>query len=105
MSKPFPKDPLLQENFAPVMAECDAPDLVVVEGELPRELAGTLYRNGPNPMFPPLGNEQHWFLGEGMIHAIKAEAGKASKRHRRSEERRVGTECVSTCQPRWSQYH
>src|SRR3546814_16131207 len=23
----------------------------------------------------------------------------------RSEERRVGTECVSTCRSRWSQYH
>lgn len=34
MSKPFPQDALLQENFAPVMAECDAPDLVVVEGEI-----------------------------------------------------------------------
>src|SRR3546814_6589435 len=25
--------------------------------------------------------------------------------HRRSEERRVGKECVSTCRSRWSQYH
>lgn len=61
MSKPFPNNPLLQGNFAPVMAECDAPDLVVAEGELPVGLNGTLYRNGPNPMFPPLGNQHHWF--------------------------------------------
>src|SRR3546814_14288137 len=26
-------------------------------------------------------------------------------RHRRSEERRVGKECVSTCRYRWSPYH
>src|SRR3546814_19025847 len=26
-------------------------------------------------------------------------------RPRRSEERRVGKECVSTCRSRWSQYH
>src|SRR3546814_6597526 len=26
-------------------------------------------------------------------------------RHRRSEERRVGKECVSTCRSRWSPYH
>src|SRR3546814_11904815 len=26
-------------------------------------------------------------------------------RHVRSEERRVGTECVSTCRSRWSPYH
>src|SRR3546814_18577472 len=25
--------------------------------------------------------------------------------YRRSEERRVGKECVSTCRPRWSPYH
>src|SRR3546814_11969089 len=26
-------------------------------------------------------------------------------RHKRSEERRVGKECVSTCRARWSPYH
>src|SRR3546814_5969305 len=29
----------------------------------------------------------------------------APKRARRSEERRVGKECVSTCRSRWSPYH
>ncbi len=82
MSKPFPHSPLLMGNFAPIMAECDAPDLVVAEGELPANLCGTLYRNGPNPMFPPLGSQHHWFLGEGMIHAIRVEGGKASYRNR-----------------------
>ena len=82
MSKPFPNNPFLQANFAPVMAECDAPELVVTEGELPRDLAGTLYRNGPNPMFPPFGDKHHWFLGEGMVHAIHVEDGKASYRNR-----------------------
>lgn len=82
MSKPFPDNPLLRGNFAPVMAECEAPDLVVVEGELPAGLNGTLYRNGPNPMFPPLGSRHHWFLGEGMVHAIHVEDGRASYRNR-----------------------
>src|SRR3546814_10362658 len=27
------------------------------------------------------------------------------RRHNRSEERRVGKECVSTCRSRWSPYH
>src|SRR3546814_12620310 len=27
------------------------------------------------------------------------------RNHRRSEERRVGKECVSTCRSRWSPYH
>ena len=34
-------------NRAPIPMECEAPFLKVV-GELPRELNGTLYRNGPN---------------------------------------------------------
>lgn len=102
MSRPFPKDPLLQENFAPVMGECDAPDLVVVEGELPEALAGTLYRNGPNPMFPPLGKSHHWFLGEGMVHAVRVEGGKASYRNRwvhteqYQAQRAAGRRLVST---------
>src|SRR3546814_4199199 len=29
----------------------------------------------------------------------------ADRRPTRSEERRVGKECVSTCRSRWSQYH
>src|SRR3546814_1594618 len=31
--------------------------------------------------------------------------GRGTERGRRSEERRVGTECVSTCRSRWSPYH
>ena len=57
----YPDNQFLQHNYAPVMAECDAPDLVV-EGEIPKDVLGTLYRNGPNPMFPPLADDHHWFL-------------------------------------------
>src|SRR3546814_16874397 len=31
--------------------------------------------------------------------------GLLQRRHRRSEERRVGNACVSTCRSRWSPYH
>src|SRR3546814_18079691 len=39
---------------------------------------------------------------------VQDEAGALDDRDirlRRSEERRVGKECVSTCRSRWSQYH
>src|SRR3546814_3769207 len=39
---------------------------------------------------------------------VRTNAGKAGERGRsvtRSEERRVGKECVSTCRCRWSPYH
>src|SRR3546814_13446609 len=41
--------------------------------------------------------------GEAAIHAVVALA--VDVEHRRSEERRVGKECVSTCRSRWSPYH
>ena len=66
-------------NRAPIPMECDAPFLKVV-GELPRELSGTLYRNGPNPQFEVSG--AHWFVGDGMLHAFHLENGRASYRNR-----------------------
>ena len=48
------ENPFLQGNFAPWRLEGDAPDLEVI-GELPRDLNGTFYRNGPNPAFEPRG--------------------------------------------------
>jgi len=66
-------------NLAPIPMECDAPHLKVV-GELPRELNGTLYRNGPNPQFDAPG--AHWFVGDGMLHAFHLENGRASYRNR-----------------------
>ena len=52
MTRPYPNDPFLQGNFAPIGVECDAPDLVVT-GELPADLAGSYYRNGPDPLHGP----------------------------------------------------
>src|SRR3546814_11549162 len=36
---------------------------------------------------------------------LKVEEGSAYPDDERSEERRVGKECVSTCRSRWSPYH
>src|SRR3546814_2895980 len=44
---------------------------------------------------------------EGQV-VLMGKAGKRLLRHcggERSEERRVGKECVSTCRSRWSPYH
>jgi carotenoid cleavage dioxygenase len=66
--------------FAPVADELVADDLRV-EGELPRELRGTFARNGSNPRFEPRGR-YHWFDGDGMVHAVRIEEGRASYRNR-----------------------
>src|SRR6185295_7480763 len=52
-----------------------------IVGELPRDLCGTYFRTGPNPAFEPPG-KYHWFDGDGMIHAIHLEDGRASYRNR-----------------------
>lgn len=69
----------LQGNFAPVRREIEASGLIV-RGQLPECLNGTLYRNGPNPQFPSA--DSHWFTGDGMLHAVTLEAGKARYRNR-----------------------
>ncbi len=80
MARMFPNHPNLVGGFAPLRMECDAPDLVI-EGEVPRDLNGTFYRNGANPQFAPRG-DHHWFAGDGMVHAFRIENGKVSYRNR-----------------------
>ena len=73
-------NPYLNGNYAPWREESDAFDLEI-EGELPRELNGALYRIGPNPHFKPLGR-YHWFDGDGMVHAFILRDGRAAYRNR-----------------------
>ena len=77
MTKPFPKKSFYQDNYAPLRMESSAPDLII-HGAIPKDLNGTLYRNGPNPRYPSLGNDHHWFDGDGMVHAFRLRDGKAS---------------------------
>ena len=64
----------LDGNFAPVREETESFELKI-EGALPPELTGVYMRNGPNPKNGPTG---HWFLGDGMLHGVRIEAGKAA---------------------------
>ena len=80
MSRMFPDDPFLRGNYVPWPMEGEIHNLVV-EGEMPRDLDGTLFRNGPNPQFAPRGR-YHWFDGDGMIHAFTIRDGKAHYRNR-----------------------
>ena len=73
------QNPYLSGNYAPVADESDFE--LKVQGEIPAGLAGAFYRNGPNPQFPPRGNH-HWFFGDGMVHAVFVEDGKARYRNR-----------------------
>jgi carotenoid cleavage dioxygenase len=62
-------------NYAPVYDELTTFDLPV-EGAIPSELNGWYFRNGPNPRQGY--NTPHWFTGNGMIHGVKLENGRAA---------------------------
>ncbi|MGN6514575.1 MAG: carotenoid oxygenase family protein [Rhizomicrobium sp.] len=81
MNAPVRINPYLTGNFAPVRSEDDFSDLPV-KGEIPRELNGSYYRNGPNPQFEPRDPNHHWFAGDGMIHGFHVENGTVSYRNR-----------------------
>jgi carotenoid cleavage dioxygenase-like enzyme len=66
--------------YAPVQDERTDLDLVV-EGELPDALSGIFCQDAPNPRFAPIGHS-HWFDGDGMVHAVHIEGGRASYRNR-----------------------
>lgn len=68
--------PALRGRFEPVSTEIEAADLVVA-GELPRDLAGAYVRNGPNPRFTPLGSYTYPLEGDGMVHGLWLEDGRA----------------------------
>ena len=55
--------------FAPVLDEHDVADLAV-QGEIPADLRGAYLRNGPNPLFPPLGSYTFPLEGDAMLHGI-----------------------------------
>lgn len=64
----------LQRGFAPVEREVEAFDLAV-DGALPSQLTGLYARNGSNPR---TGTSPHWFFGDGMVHGIRLETGRAA---------------------------
>lgn len=70
-------NPYLVGDFAPVEHEVTAFDLEV-EGELPAELTGRYLRNGPNPIAEVDPAAHHWFLGDGMVHGIRLDEGRAA---------------------------
>jgi carotenoid cleavage dioxygenase len=71
------ENPYLAGNFGPVDVETTAVDLPVT-GTLPPELRGRYLRNGPNPVNEADPSTYHWFTGEGMVHGVGLEDGRAT---------------------------
>ena len=68
----------LQGNWAPVEKELSESNLQI-KGEIPKDLFGLFVRNGFNPVS---GHSDHWFFGNGMLHGVYLEDGKASYKNR-----------------------
>ena len=73
-------NPYLHGIYAPTLDEMSVEDLGIV-GELPSDLVGGYFRNGPNPAFQPK-NRYHPFDGDGMVHGVYFRDGKAAYRNR-----------------------
>jgi carotenoid cleavage dioxygenase len=71
----FPDIPVYQGWGAPLRIESDLQDLEVIQGSVPRELAGTLYRCGPDRQYPPLFKDDVFIDGEGMVVMFRFEDG------------------------------
>lgn len=69
--------------WRPTPAE-DEYALTEIEGEIPRELRGTLYRNGPSQrVLPKEGYAAlHLFDGDALVHALRIEEGRVHYRGR-----------------------
>ena len=73
--------PYLNGAWTPLHEEVDADDLEVISGAIPRDIAGVYLRNTENQIHQPLGRF-HPFDGDGMVHAMVFEDGKAHYRNR-----------------------
>jgi carotenoid cleavage dioxygenase len=72
----------LNGPFTPWAEETQAYDLKV-DGELPADLAGALFRISSNPRFQPRNLDRyHWWEGDGMVCAVYVRDGKAAYRSR-----------------------
>ncbi len=64
----------MQGGFAPVRDQVESFTLQV-RGAIPPELTGVYVRNGSNPAN---GDSPHWFFGDGMVHGVRLDAGRAT---------------------------
>src|SRR3546814_14425290 len=93
--------------------QCEAFDIIAprTEGIRQHDFGGDLFQNRMADVALERigrrlrGEYQHRIALAVSFEAILREAPEGVVAQRRSEERRVGKECVSTCSVRWSPYH
>ena len=85
------ENPFLAGAFAPLNEEYTETELQVT-GTIPQELTGLLLRIGPNPQQVDNPATYNWFLGDGMVHGLRLQEGKAQW----YRNRYVGADSVNT---------
>ena len=83
-------NPFLSGLHTPMAEELTIEDLPVT-GTIPPALDGRYLRMGPNPMATDPAN-YHWFSGDGMVHGLRIEGGRA----RWYRNRWIRSEAVTT---------
>ena len=78
----FPEVELYQGWGEPMRVECDLKGLEIVEGSLPPELEGTLYRLGADRQYPSGRTDDIFIDGEGMFHMFRFHDGQVDYRSR-----------------------
>ena len=73
--RPHHENPFLVGVHAPMTEELTLADLPVT-GTIPPGLDGRYFKMGANPVRPDPA-AHHWFLGDGMVHGIALQGGKA----------------------------
>lgn len=69
-------NPYLSGIHKPMNAELTL-NALKVSGTIPAELDGRYVRIGPNPATEPNHAAYHWFAGDGMVHGVRLQRGKA----------------------------
>jgi carotenoid cleavage dioxygenase len=82
MDTVFPDIPLYRGWGAPLRLESDIRDLRLVQGQVPRDLNGMLYRCGPDRQYPSIAKDDIFIDGEGMAHLFRFENGHVDYRSR-----------------------
>lgn len=78
----FPEIPFYQGWGAPLRIESDLRDLELLQGKVPVDLDGTLYRCGPDRQYPPMTGDDIFIDGEGMAHMFRFHDGHVDYRSR-----------------------
>ena len=73
--------PYLNGAWTPLHEEVDAAELEIIEGAIPRDIDGVYLRNTENQIHQPLGR-YHPFDGDGMLHRIDFQNGRANYSNR-----------------------